>query len=60
MYQEDDERFYTSVGRTSTGRYIVVSIGSKITSEAWVSDADDPEGELRVVAPRRAGVEYDV
>ena len=37
VYQEDDERFYTSVGRTRTGRYIVVSIGSKITSEAWFS-----------------------
>ena len=60
VYQENDERFYTSVGRTRTGRYIVVSLGSKITSEAWFVDADDPEGAPRVVMPRRDGVEYDV
>ena len=34
--------------------------GSKITSEARLLSVDDPEGEPRVVAPRRQGVEYDV
>jgi oligopeptidase B len=60
VHQEDDERFYTSVGRTRTGRYVVVSLGSKITSEAWFIDADDPDGAPQVVAPRRDGVEYDI
>src|SRR5947199_6301561 len=60
MYHEDDERFYSSVGRTRTGRYVIVSLGSKITSEMWFVDADDPGGAPRVVAPRREGVEYDV
>jgi oligopeptidase B len=60
VHQEDDDRFYSSVGRTRTGRYIIVSLGSKITSESWFLDADDPEAPLRVVEPRRQGVEYDV
>jgi len=60
VYQEDDERFYAGVGRTRTGRFVVVALGSKITSEAWFVDADRPGDELRVVAPRREGVEYDV
>ena len=34
--------------------------GSKLTSECRLLSADDPEGEPRVVAPRRQGVEYDV
>jgi oligopeptidase B len=58
--QEDDERFYTSVGRTRTGRYILVSLASKITSEAWFVDADAPDSAPRVMTPRREGVEYDV
>ncbi len=60
VYQEDDDRFYASVGRTRTGRYIIVALGSKITSESWFLDADDADGSPRVVEPRRQGVEYDV
>src|SRR5262245_32620190 len=60
VYQEDDERFYAGVGRTRTGQFVVIALGSKITSEAWFVDADRPGDELRVVAPRREGVEYDV
>lgn len=58
--QEDDDRFYASVGRTRTGRYVVISLGSKITSEVWIVDADEPEAPAQVVEPRRQGVEYDV
>src|SRR5699024_3813005 len=35
-------------------------LGSKITSESWILDADDPAGEFRVVLPRREGVEYEI
>ena len=38
----------------------MIKTESKLTSEAWLLDAADPAGELRVVAPRRQGVEYDV
>ncbi len=58
--QEDDERFYAGVGRTRTGQYVVISVASKITSEVWFVDADEPESAPRVVEPRRDGVEYDV
>jgi oligopeptidase B len=60
VHQEEDDRFYASVGRTRTGRYVVLSLASKITSEAWFVDADHPEQEPRVVEPRRHGVEYDI
>jgi oligopeptidase B len=36
----------------------MVMSGSKLTTECRVLDADEPAGELRVVAPRREGVEY--
>jgi oligopeptidase B len=60
VFQEDDHRFYVSVTRTRSGDYILVSSGSKLTSEAHLLDADEPEGALRVVEPRTQGVEYHV
>lgn len=58
--QEDDDRFYASVGRTRTGRLVVVSFESKLTSEVWLADADEPDAPPRVVEPRVQGVEYHV
>jgi len=60
VYHEPDERYWSAVGRTRSDRYLVVVSGSKTTSEYRVLDASDPEGEFRVVAPRRQGVEYSV
>ncbi|MGQ0804596.1 MAG: S9 family peptidase [Actinomycetota bacterium] len=58
--QEDDDRFYASVGRTRTDRFVVLSFESKLTSEAWLIDADAPDAPPRVVEPRVQGVEYHV
>ena len=60
QYQEDDERFGIGIGRTRTGRVIVVGSQSKTTSEARLIDADDPSAPLRLVAPREQGIEYHV
>jgi oligopeptidase B len=60
VHHEQDERFWTSVGRTRSDRLIVIGSGSKTTTEYRVRDAADPLGEFRVVAPRRQGVEYGV
>jgi oligopeptidase B len=60
VYQESDERYYLGVGRTKDDRYILCGLDSKVTSEFRVLSADDPEGELTVIEPRRQGVEYSV
>jgi oligopeptidase B len=60
VYEETDDRFWVSIDLTRSRKYLVLSLGSKITSEVRVLDADDPEGEFRVVAPRRTGVEYSI
>ena len=60
VYQEDDERFGVGLGRTRTGRFLVIGIESKTTSEAHLIDADDVTAALRLVAPREQGVEYHV
>jgi oligopeptidase B len=58
VYEEPDERFFLSVSRTRSGAFIVLTLGSMVTSEAHVLPAEDPEGEFRIVEPRRQGVEY--
>jgi oligopeptidase B len=60
IYEEPDERFWVGVGLTRSERYLLISVGSKITSELRLLDADDPTGEFALVAERNAGVEYSV
>jgi oligopeptidase B len=60
VYEESDDRFYLGVGRTRDDRYILVGLDSKMTSEVWAIDADNPLGEPTVIEPRRQGVEYSV
>ncbi|MBD8659912.1 S9 family peptidase [Frigoribacterium sp. CFBP 8754] len=60
VFTEPDDRYWIGVGLTRSRQYLVVDVGSKITSETWLLDSADPTGEFRVVWPRREGVEYDV
>ncbi|PBC54329.1 S9 family peptidase [Rhodococcus sp. ACPA1] len=60
VFHEPDERFWVSVGSTRSEKYLMIWVGSKITSEGWVLESENPEGEFRVVLPRREGVEYGV
>jgi oligopeptidase B len=57
---EPDERFWIGVDSSRDDNWILIGIGSKLTSEFRLLSTADPEGEPRVVAPRRQGVEYDV
>ncbi|MEU4410333.1 S9 family peptidase [Streptosporangium sp. NPDC023963] len=60
VHEESDERFWVGIGLSRSERYLVLSAGSKITSEVRVLEAGDPTGEFRVVRPRETGVEYGV
>ncbi len=60
VVSEPDERFWVGVDSSRDERWIVFGAGSRLTSEYRLLPASDPEGEPRLVAPRRQGVEYDV
>ncbi len=60
VFQEDDDRFYVSVGRTRSGRFLVITSASKVTTEIWLVDADDPTAPPAIVEPREQGHEYHV
>ena len=57
---EPDERFWLTVDASRDDHWIIIAAGSKITSEFMLLSTDDPEGEPRIVAPRRQGVEYEI
>lgn len=58
VFNEPDERYWVGIGVTRSRKYLVIEIGSKITSEVRVLEAADPTGQFTVVLPRREGVEY--
>ncbi|MGH9139122.1 MAG: S9 family peptidase [Acidimicrobiales bacterium] len=60
IFHEPDERFFVGVDLTRSERFVLVQSSSMVTSEVHLLDAADPTGPLRVVAPRRQGVEYHV
>lgn len=60
IFEEDDPHFSVGVGTTRSDKYLVVGVGSKLTSEFWALEQDNPEGELQRLWERESGVEYDV
>ncbi len=60
VHQEDDERFFASVGTSRSGALIAITLESKVTSEVRILDARHPTVDPRVVEPRRQGHEYSV
>jgi oligopeptidase B len=60
VFQEDDERFYLTVGRTRSGRYLLITTDSKTTSEVLFIATDAPTTPPTVVEPRTPGLEYAV
>jgi oligopeptidase B len=60
VFHEPDGRFFLSCYRSSSERQLILQLGSKTTSEAWVLDAATPQASFSCVAPREEGHEYDV
>jgi oligopeptidase B len=60
VFREDDERFFLGVGRTRSGRYVLIDAESKLTSETWFIPSDAPEQPPTVIAGREHEHEYSV
>ncbi len=60
VFEEPDERYWLSIGRTRSEAFLAIRSGSKTSTEWHLIDADDPEARPRLVAPRATGVEYDL
>jgi oligopeptidase B len=60
IYQENDEAYYLGVGKTRSRDYILLELGSKITSEVHYLDANNPTGKFQLFQPRTTGIEYSI
>ena len=60
VYQEDDESFFLSVGKTRSRAYILLNLGSMVTSEIHYLDANQPTEEFQLFQPRQQGIEYSI
>ncbi len=58
VFEEQDGRFFLSCHRASSERQLILLLGSKTTSEAWVLDAAQPQGTFTCLAVRQEGHEY--
>lgn len=59
LLHEPDERFFVTLYKTRSKRFIVVHLRSNMTTEAHVIDADAPTPP-RLIAARRQGHEYRI
>jgi oligopeptidase B len=60
VHFEPDESFFLDISRTRSRDYLILDLASHSTSEVRFLSADWPEEDLRVVEPRRPGIEYQV
>lgn len=60
IFQEDDERFFLDISKTSDERYLVIDVQSKTTTEQWTIPANEPEAKASLFAPRREGIEFSL
>jgi oligopeptidase B len=60
VYEETDNTFYSGLGRSRSGDWIMLGHSETETSEVKLLAADDPLGEFRYFLPREPGHEYGI
>lgn len=60
VYQENDESYFVSMGKTRSQKYLLIELENNNTTEIRYLEADNPSGDFSVFAPRNDGVEYGV
>ena len=60
VFYEDDETFSVFIYKTKSQKYLIIGSESTLTSEYRFLDANNPEGDFKIVQPRERGLEYSV
>ena len=60
VFQEDDERYYVSISKSLTDKYMMIHCFSSLTSEVSLVDAEQPETAAQVFLPRQQGHLYEI
>ena len=59
LYEEQDERFSSYVGRSRSRDYVFMYIGSLTANEQYYLPAAEPGSEWKLIAPRKENREFD-
>ena len=60
IYEEQDPGFFLGLGKSESGRFIMLSAHDHETSEILVVPADEPTAVPSSIQPREPKVEYDI
>lgn len=60
VYEEKDDTFRCGVGKTKSDAYLVIGSYQTLSTEFRYLDANNPNGEWRIIQPREKGLEYSV
>ncbi len=60
IFEELDERYYVSIGKTLTGKFIEIVCESSTTNETLLIDADNPSKQPTIFFSRKKGHIYHV
>ncbi|CAM3703435.1 S9 family peptidase [Vibrio aquimaris] len=60
IYEEKDDAYYTSLGKSKDGEQVFITHYSTETSGVSIIDANDPKATAKAFYPREEGVEYSI
>lgn len=60
VFDEKDDTFSTGVFKTKSDKYLMIGSWQTLSTEYRVLDANNPDGEWRVIQPRERNHEYNV
>lgn len=60
VFQEDDEEFSCFVYKTKSRKYMVIGSHQTLSSEYRVLEANNPNGQFRIIQPRERNHEYGI
>jgi len=60
IYHEADETFRTNIYKSKSQKYLIISSGSTLSNEYRILDANNPDGNFKIVQPRERGLEYSI
>jgi oligopeptidase B len=58
IYTETDERFYITLSKSRSKRFVLMNLASQVTTETHLLDLNVPNAKLNIFEPRKTNVEY--
>jgi oligopeptidase B len=60
VYHEKDPSYYIGIYRSKSDKFLIIYNSSTLSSDYWLLETDNPEGQFRQFAKREKEHEYDI